>query len=201
MATTYNGFGLLLYPDNPTHEKAVDMLMRLAPVWEWKFFLILHDKDLLDGSESEQEGMEENKGTPGLKKAHWHVVVVSGDRKSPGTIAIQLGIEKRFVQGLSSIRGMLRYLIHTDFPDKHQYDPAEVICNDDYSKYLGSQSITRTWADQLGEFLEMFENMAGRGGRLTFTAVLSEARKHGLARWVATNHQMVTKVIEDEVAR
>ncbi len=68
--------------------------MRLAPVWEWKFFLILHDKDLLDGSESEQEGMEENKGTPGLKKAHWHVVVVSGDRKSPGTIAIQLGIEK-----------------------------------------------------------------------------------------------------------
>lgn len=198
MTTVFNGFGLLLYPDNKQHEKACDMLMRLSPVWGWKWFLILHDKDVMDGSEADEEGMEAAETGSNLKKPHWHVVVVSGERKSPGTIANQLGIDKRFVQGLSSIRGMLRYLTHVDYPNKFQYSPDEVICNDDYTSYIGNLSMPRTWDDQLDAFLDMFADMVGSGKQLSFTSVLTEARSHGLARWVATNHQMVTKVISDQ---
>lgn len=197
MGTTYNGFGLLLYPDNPVHEKAREMIIRLAPLWGWKWFMIKHDRDALDGSETDEEDMAASDTAPNLKKAHWHAVIISGDKKSPGTIAIQLGIEKRFVQGLNSIRGMLRYLVHVDYPEKYQYDSSEVMTNDNYSTYLDTLSIGRTFDDQLGELYQLLFEMRARGEKLTYTSVIMESRNRGLAKFVMDKHQQASKMIDD----
>lgn len=62
-----------------------------------------------------------------LKKAHWHVVLVFDGKKSFDQIkALTDSIGSPIPQRVESIRGMIRYLIHKDNPEKYQYPKEEI---------------------------------------------------------------------------
>lgn len=90
---------LLLYPDNPVHQKVLDgKLFEL----DWNFAGRLHDKD---------DGVKE----------HHHVVVLFKDGRKNADIALDLGIEKRFIRAWDRQKKALRYLCHKDNLEKYQY--------------------------------------------------------------------------------
>lgn len=65
-------------------------------------------------------------GTP--KKAHWHVVLSFEGKKSEEQVQKMLApLHCPKPIRVESIRGMVRYLIHKDNPDKFQYDQAGLV--------------------------------------------------------------------------
>ena len=64
-----------------------------------------------------------------VKKAHYHVIIMFDSVKTPlqakeifdciGGVGCEM---------VKSSRGYMRYLCHLDNPDKHQYNPLDVIC-------------------------------------------------------------------------
>ena len=77
----------------------------------------LHDQDLVDGSDDE------------LKKPHRHVIAIwrnTTTRRNAQKFFQQFNGPETILR-LESPRGMARYLIHMDDPDKAQYRPEDVI--------------------------------------------------------------------------
>ena len=93
---------------------------------------ILHDKDVNpDGSK---------------KKPHYHVVLVFEGKKSFSQIkAIADELKAPIPQKVESLRGMMRYLIHMDNPEKYQYtkDQIESYGGLDYEDYLKSMGTAK----------------------------------------------------------
>lgn len=88
---------LLLYPDNPEHNAVLEG--KLAEL-DWNYAGRAHD----------QEG-----------KLHHHVVVLFKDGRKNADIAVDLGIEKRWLRAWDRQKKALRYLCHRDNPEKYQY--------------------------------------------------------------------------------
>lgn len=114
----------IVYPDSIVNEnwkeiiKATHIKMAISP---------LHDKDLNPTGEE--------------KKAHWHVMfeyesLKSFDQVNEGVHDI-LGSGCTIPQIVQSPVGMIRYFIHKDNPEKHQYNWADIIVYNgfDLSKY------------------------------------------------------------------
>lgn len=95
--------GLILYPDDPTHRKAMEIIAKT-----YNFKAILHDKD------TTEKGVK--------KKAHFHYVVKMPSSCPNSTLAKNLGITENYIQIIHSIRGAYDYLTHKFSPDKFQYD-------------------------------------------------------------------------------
>lgn len=77
----------------------------------------LHDQDV-------------NEETGELKKAHWHCVLAFAGKKSEQQIKeISERIGNAPWRKVSSMRGMIRYLIHADDPYKAQYKMSEIDCH------------------------------------------------------------------------
>lgn len=90
----------------------------------------LHDKDVNpDGSK---------------KKPHWHVILVFRNKKSFEQIKeITDKLNAPIPQKCNDLRGYVRYLVHTDNPEKYQYDRADIENHglDDIDKFF--QTATR----------------------------------------------------------
>lgn len=116
----------ILYPD-ATNYDCQSVLLTLSVVFDsWSY--ILHDMDV-DGNGE-------------LKKPHYHWV---GHRRtaegkdspcSVVTVANALGIPANDVEYCKSEKAAIRYLIHTDEPDKYQYDRALIQSNISLDKYF-----------------------------------------------------------------
>ena len=92
----------------------------------------LHDKDVNPDGE--------------VKKAHWHVVLIFENKKSYDQIKeIADKLNAPIPQKVESLRGMVRYLVHTDNPEKHQYERADIEIHggDDIDKYFETASSDR----------------------------------------------------------
>lgn len=64
-----------------------------------------------------------------IKKAHYHVLLCfEGPKTSDQARAIFEPIGGVGCEPVQSLRGYARYLCHLDNPEKHQYDPEQVIC-------------------------------------------------------------------------
>ena len=102
-------FMLLLYPDNKSHVKALELIKK-----SYDHAYILHDKDTRED------------GTP--DKPHWHVVITTGSNAVWNTaLADNLGIEVKFTgEKVKKLDRALEYLIHFNDPDKYQYSLDEV---------------------------------------------------------------------------
>lgn len=73
----------------------------------------LHDKD------SNPDGTK--------KKPHWHVILTFENKKSFHQIKeIADKLNAPIPQACESLRGYIRYLVHTDNPEKYQYDKADI---------------------------------------------------------------------------
>ena len=89
-----------------------------APGWQEKikeygipFYWILHDKD--------------------SKKPHYHVLFCAVNAVSINTaktISNDIGAANGVAERVASRCGYLRYLVHMDNPEKHQYSSDEVVC-------------------------------------------------------------------------
>lgn len=83
-------------------------------------------------------------GTP--KKPHWHVILVFDNVKAFHQVEeLTEKINAPIPQPCSSLRGYVRYLVHTDNPEKHQYSRADIENHgvDDLDKYFQTASSTR----------------------------------------------------------
>lgn len=90
---------VLLYEDDPTHKQVLEE--RLSDL-DWNYAGRQHDKD---------DGVKE----------HHHVVVLFKDGRKNTDIALDLGIDKRWLRAWDRKKKALRYLCHRDNPEKFQY--------------------------------------------------------------------------------
>lgn len=117
-------FMLLLYPDNPVHVKALDV------VENWnnskrplQYALILHRSYDMDGEE-----VKEDAGKP-----HYHCVVSFDNPCYISALAKTLGLttdigeaDLQFIKVCHCLDKSLLYLTHTGYDDKEQYTPDDV---------------------------------------------------------------------------
>ena len=69
-----------------------------------------------------------------IKKPHWHIVLCFEGNKSYEQyleiVNSVNGVPAPYdLAKVSSIRGIVRYLIHLDNPEKHQYEKSGIICH------------------------------------------------------------------------
>ena len=94
---------LLLYPDDPSHVKALERIKE-----DYDHAYILH--------EAEEE----------TKKPHWHVVLRFRNAQWNTALAKNLGISENYIRNSNNLDKALQYLIHFNDSDKKQYDISSV---------------------------------------------------------------------------
>jgi hypothetical protein len=94
----------------------------------------LHDKDINPDSDDHE------------KKAHWHIMVMFDGVKSYEQIKeLTDKIKATIPQKCHSAKGLVRYMIHLDNPEKYQYDRKDIIahCGVDITELLKPSLSTR----------------------------------------------------------
>ncbi len=106
----YRNFGCVVYPESAP-ENWLDILSELKlPA----FVSPLHDSDI------DIQGQE--------KKPHYHVMIMFEGKKSRDQVTqIFSQIGGVGCEIVNSIRGYARYLCHMDNPEKHQYNPDDIV--------------------------------------------------------------------------
>lgn len=92
----------------------------------------LHDKD------SNPDGT--------IKKSHWHVMIMFDSNKSYDQIReITLKIKAPNPQKVANAKGMARYFVHLDNPEKYQYDKKDIKehAGADVARFLASNTVER----------------------------------------------------------
>lgn len=75
----------------------------------------LHDKDI-------------NPGTGEIKKAHWHILMLfDGPTTFKNVSSLVEKINTPIPKKVASARGLVRYMIHMDNPEKYQYDRSDIV--------------------------------------------------------------------------
>lgn len=110
----------VVYPDSESYVAAESLAKATQYFCQWCY--VLHDKDLNDD------------GTP--KKAHYHVYGKLDTARTPQSVANALGVGLSSLRAVSSWRGAVRYTLHFDHPDKHQYSADDVVSNFALAKFL-----------------------------------------------------------------
>lgn len=100
-------YHLILYPDDERQVKIVDLITN-----QYNYAIILHDKDLIDGTEE-------------TKKAHWHIILYFNNPKYLNSLANELELSPNYIR-TDELRHGLEYLIHKNNKDKYQYNVDEV---------------------------------------------------------------------------
>lgn len=141
--TQGRAFQCILYPESKEYDCNL-LLNRLDSFWD-KAWYVLHDLDSYTESEFEEWKIKHPEEdcpfkSGDLKKAHYHVI---GFRESPlilGLAAQKFGVSSNHVQKVKNVKSAVRYLIHKDNPDKHQYDVDKIhlvkVDEKELSKYL-----------------------------------------------------------------
>lgn len=71
--------------------------------------------------------LDANETTGEIKKAHWHVILSFENKKSFSQVEeIAKSLNAPIPQKVVSIIGAVRYFIHLDNPDKHQYNQSDI---------------------------------------------------------------------------
>ena len=105
-------FVAVLYPEDETHVACIEKLQSGG----YNFAAILHNKDVYEDGEHQGE----------LKKPHWHVVMRFKNAVWNTSIAKELGIAPNYLEACKNVDGSLLYLVHSENPEKAQYDYEEV---------------------------------------------------------------------------
>lgn len=66
------------------------------------------------------------------KKEHMHLILSLDNPRSESSLAKRLGIPKRLIKHIKSLRGSCRYLIHKDDEDKFQYNLDQVVVSNSF---------------------------------------------------------------------
>lgn len=103
----------------------------------------LHDKDVNPDGE--------------IKKAHWHVVMMFSGKKSFNQIeSITKSLNAPVPQKVANAKGIVRYFLHMDNPEKFQYKRSDLVahCGADLSQLLEVTKVERyTLIREMMEFI------------------------------------------------
>lgn len=131
-------WALIVYPESAP-ENWRDILDNLHIPW---IASPLHDKDVNpDGSK---------------KKPHWHVILTFENVKAYHQIKeIADQLNSPIPQACESLRGYIRYLVHTDNPEKFQYSKADIENHGvaDIEKYFQNTASIRTILKALTRYI------------------------------------------------
>lgn len=104
---------LVLYPDSDSYDVS-SVLAELVGVFDqWAY--ILHDSDV------------DSDGNP--KKPHYHFYGKSADKLTSSGLAYRVHVPESACRVVSKWKGALRYLVHADNPEKHQYAVSDISSN------------------------------------------------------------------------
>lgn len=104
---------LVLYPDSDSYDVSAVLSDLVGVFDQWAY--ILHDSDFdADGN---------------LKKPHYHFYGKSADKLTSSGIAYRVHIPESSCRVVSRWKSALRYLVHADNPEKHQYNVSDISAN------------------------------------------------------------------------
>lgn len=79
----------------------------------------IHDKDINPNGEP--------------KKPHWHILLLFDGKKSYEQICmITQMVNGTIPQKCANVKGLVRYMIHLDNPEKYQYEFSDIVCHGGY---------------------------------------------------------------------
>lgn len=102
---------------------------------QWAY--CLHDKDINEDL------------TP--KKSHYHFVGKLSSPRDPSTVASKCGVPLAGLANIRSWKAAVRYLVHADSPEKHQYSYYSVSASFPLDSYLGLSDTEQ--ANKIFEFI------------------------------------------------
>lgn len=158
--------GLLLYPEWENYQ---DILTKLLP---YPHAYIVHDKDLKETEETEEE-----------KKVHTHCYIQFENARSFKSIAKWLGIEDRFVQGISNRNSYLRYLVHLDNPEKYQYSWEHIFIQGLEEEFTKAFSLSSKLSTGY-EFKQMYEFITNSAKIVTYHDLSRYAIKEDIVTYL-----------------
>ena len=139
------------YPDStPDIDSALSALSPDA------YAYILHDADVDVNAE--------------LKKPHYHVYLEFENAREFSVLGSVLGCGENNVEKVKSTRGSIRYLVHADSPEKHQYNISDIcVCNLDIDKFF----VLDNEAAQVAKILAIIDELKTDSEPHTFSEVVS----------------------------
>lgn len=149
-------FTLMLYPEeDKTHENALKIIKN-----NYKYCFILHDKDIYDENVYDDDNNLIH-GEGELKKPHYHVIVKFNNPRYLKGFCKTLGIQENYCQKVGDYHEMLTYIIHLDYPEKHQYSLNEVQgpLKFDLSKIL--KTYGKDEDEKIKQIFEIIDNYSG----------------------------------------
>lgn len=90
------------------------------------------------------------------KKPHWHVILIFDNKKSFDQVKeIADKLNAPIPQKCQSLRGYIRYLVHTDNPEKYQYDRQDIENHGagDLTKYFETASLDRQTLFEIVDYI------------------------------------------------
>jgi hypothetical protein len=142
--------GLLLYPDDSTHVKALEKIK------SYDYALILHNMDMNEDGE--------------FKKEHYHVIIKFKNACWRTAIAKELGIKENYIEQIRNEESALEYLIHynEDEEEKHKYDIEQVQgpLKRKLVEYINKDD--KSEGERVSELLEFIESHKGHLGVTEF---------------------------------
>ena len=136
-----NCFTLVLYPEDDTLQfDTMFEIVKSTSFYSCKYYYVLHDRDV-------------NDKTGEIKKAHYHLLIKLDNAISIEKIIKALVNERGTQEAIEndfsivkSFKGMVRYLIHKDNPEKVEYKLEEVVTNDrNISYYFNDNTIVENF--------------------------------------------------------
>lgn len=112
------------------------ILARLSVMWSdgAEFWYILHDSDIHSEDDLVEYKLKHNGADPSwkpgdIKKPHYHIVVHNSSNCIKRNAVRKFGVADNYVCKVGNLKSMVRYLVHKDNPEKHQYTEDQVITN------------------------------------------------------------------------
>lgn len=152
----------VIYPDSAV----ADWITKLQELYVPILISPLHDKDKDPNGET--------------KKAHYHVLLMFNSVKSyEQVLGITKSLNGTIPQICHSAKGLARYMVHMDNPEKHQYKTSDIQCLNgaDLMELLKPSSGDRY--AMIGEMLDFIDNH-----QITeFEDILTYARRKKFDTW------------------
>lgn len=174
-------FVAVLYPEDPTHAAAVDKIKAGG----YNYGAILHNKDTYEDGEHAGE----------LKKEHWHIVLKFKNAVYNTAIAKEFGITPNYLENSHDSDAALLYLVHAGFESKHQYNLEEV-----FGPLQTRLAFLLADDDESTRALNIYEMIARKEGKVTYTEIFVEACRAGLYSDFRRMGSGVTALISDHNA-
>lgn len=177
-------FNIELYPDNPYHAKAIQMLINAELSYNCRLAGILHDCDTY--GETTPEHKEGDK-----KKPHYHFCLETKDAKRRSTLAKKLGIDERFIEPCEKWKGSLMYLIHYNI-DKYQYSVDRLIGDSELINYICE---TSQKSNKYLQFNSIVNYINSCDGEILFTTLYSVCYKNGWLSALMKNQNLIINAV------